>query len=186
MTTSKRNTKNNGWNLFLSIILSILLILILLYVIMAIYLGVKYNNTKKTLEHFTRSNMEILIKDIGSTYDFTQDPGDFKDTISKMSKDMMDSLLSYYDGNLNTVVLTVRNLTSSAQSDDGDFSKDARYFASRMIQNIPLYVLYRSVYLPRFFGLIYLTLEDDKKKLLIEQIVKEIKDILDKFKPTPN
>ena len=172
--------QNNGLNLFFIISLTILLVIIVSIVIISSYFAFRYNSTKKTFDKFTMMNLEHLMIDIGSSYNLNEDPGDFKNTVSKMSKDMIDSLLSYYDGNMNTVIITLRNLTTSKLKYEGDFSKDALTFVLRVVENIPTAALKRSVYLERFFGLIYLTLKDETQKSLIEQIIKEIKDILDK------
>ena len=199
--TSSQRIKKSQLNTLFSIILIILLILFLIYVSIAIYFAIKYNNTKKSLENFTQSHLQTLVGDLGdgASYDFKTDPLNFKDNISLISKDLIDNLLTYYDGNLNTVALTIRNLTTSTPPFRDDppifsdkFKEDVKTFSALLLTNIPVNVLYTSAYFTRFFAMILFTLTDQTKdeiKTRIRSIVKEIEDIIQKIidshKPKP-
>jgi hypothetical protein len=144
------------------------------------------------VESFTLSHLTNLLDELNlkQPYDFSTDPLNFKSTVSDISKDLIDSLLNYYDGNLNTVVITVNNLTATMPANLGDtggipdkFNADAIAFSVLVIKYIPLQVIYRSAYLSRFFEMIFMASDSETQKNLITEIYNAIQNL---FKPPKN
>lgn len=196
MTSQKRIKEKNGWNTILSILLFILLILVLIYIIMAIIFSVKYNKTRKQLESFTSSHLSNLLDELQlkTPYDFSKDPLSFKTTVKEISTDLVDSLLGYYDGNLNTVAITINNLTAvmPANLQDQDsadkldkFNAAAIAFSALVVKHVPLQALYRSAYMSRFFEMIFLASDSETQKALIAEIYKAIQKLFNSLKPKP-
>jgi hypothetical protein len=194
MTSQKRIKEKNGWNTILSILLFILLILVLIYIIMAIIFSVKYNKTRKQLESFTSSHLSNLLDELKlkTPYDFSKDPLNFKTTVKEISTDLVDSLLNYYDGNLNTVAITINNLTAVMPANLGDtggvpenFNDAVIQFSALVVKHVPLQALYRSAYMTRFFEMIFLASDTETQKALIADIYNAIQKLFSKMKPKP-
>lgn len=178
--SQKRMSKNNGWNTFFNVILTILLILFILYIAIAIYLAVKYNQATKSVEEFNLRTLKVLLADLNLPYDFKSDPHDVNDVNNKISRDLVDSLLSFYDGNMTTVTNTIKNLTlgCSSMSNTGDFKADAESFVGIVLQNISFRVLFKSAYFSRYFEMLYLTLDIEHREIVIQTIKDKIEHIL--------
>jgi hypothetical protein len=176
---SQKRMSKNGWNTFFNVILTILIVLVLLYIAIAIYLAVKYNQATKSVEEFNLRSLKVLANDLNITYDFQNDPHDINDINAKMSRDLVDSLLSFYDGNLHTVSNTIKNLAGcSGMSQSGEFQTDAESFVAVVLQNIPFRVLFKSAYFSRFFETLYLTVDNDVRASIIKTIRRKIDEIL--------
>jgi hypothetical protein len=193
---SQKRMKNNGWNIFFNILWITLLIIVCIYIIIAITISIKYHGAKKVVEKFTLNSLQTFFDDLNITYDLTKDPLDFKYVVSNMSRDLVDNLISYYDGNLNTVINSLQNVkipppTGGTYGTYGDFpnlpdipgvlpkhfTDKLRIFLTILISNIPLIVIHKSAYLIRFFEILYLSTNTEQKQQLGELIARIIANI---------
>jgi hypothetical protein len=169
---------------FIKTILYFCFVFIIIIIGFTIYRSVKYSIITDNINTFTMINLQKFLKDLKIQYELGKDPNHYYDISSKMSKDLENSLLYFYNDNINITQDIIRNLTSSHYGETGDnsFKTDVEQFISVLVHHIPLHVLYKSTYLSRFFEMILMALPSPIQDTVYSSIRAEIVKIINKFK----
>lgn len=108
------NTSNQSlWRGFWNVVLWIVVLMVVLYVVLGIVFAVYFLQTRRSLEKYIMENLKRLSQDAGETYDFTVDPRGVVPMNTQLSRDVMTSLMQYYQNNFNTVRTVVKNYVST-------------------------------------------------------------------------
>jgi len=160
-----------------SIVSWVFLILLILYLLIAIIVSVYYYNTQKSFEKFVWSSLQQLESNIQQTnpYDFKTDSMKLKQTNQLLARDVMRELMSYYNNNLNTVILVIQNTTSTSthitffESNlpifpnifSLEFQAHFITFIQHISGSIPSSVLQKTQFYNRFVTMLINTINDD-------------------------
>lgn len=131
----------------------------------------------------------MMSMDVGSGYDFKVDAKGVVSGNMRLSRDLVDSLLEYYDDNVQTVKVVIQQIVTDKMNEQGGVAppylqgggyaplvEDAGLFIARVSQHVKPSVLQRVRYFERFFGLVVDTL--DMSSPSYDDIVRAIEEIL--------
>lgn len=185
---AKKINKKYGWSKFFNILAWILFLILLIYVIIAVTYTSMYYVSQKKLKDFLIKNMQTFDQELGatSTYDFSKDENGVKLMIQSLTKSVMMELMTYYNNNVNTVIIVVDNIINYKptgfvppnihiklpDSIPDDLAKNISQFILIILQNIPINVLRITNFFQRFFVAFSYTISEGSQKMLIQQLMR--------------
>lgn len=136
-------------------------------------------NSKRKLGNYSMDALVRLSNDLGSTYDLQVDTKGIRSANARLSKDVVDALMRFYDDNVQTVRVIIDNLVATTSSssmmptkdvDVRQFEMDVQSFVVMTMQQIKSPILKETHFFDRFFSMLLDMVDPSFKDTVIRVI----------------